>query len=188
MDVALAAVRFGGDMRWNTVQMPASFNPFQHLSGMLHIVLFQPQIAPNTGNIGRMCAITKSRLHLIHPLGYHITDRNLKRAGMDYWYSLDVHQHENWEGFKASAAAPQRLWLFTAQATRSFWEASYTAGDGLVFGNEGAGAPDWLHAELGEEKRLKIPHANGALRSLNLSTAAGVAAYEALRQIGMPSY
>jgi tRNA (cytidine/uridine-2'-O-)-methyltransferase len=151
---------------------------------MIHIVLFQPQIAPNTGNIGRMCAVTRSRLHLIHPLGYRITDSQLKRAGMDYWYSLDVHQHADWAAFRASPAAPQRLWLFTTHATRTFWDVRYADGDGLVFGNEGAGAPEWLHAELGDEHRVKIPHANAALRSLNLSTAAGIACYEALRQLG----
>jgi tRNA (cytidine/uridine-2'-O-)-methyltransferase len=154
---------------------------------MLHIVLFQPQIAPNTGNIGRMCAVTKSRLHLIHPLGFKITDRHLKRAGMDYWYSLDVHQHADWAAFKSSPAAPPRLWLFTTHASRTFWDVRFADGDGLVMGNEEAGVPDWLHAEFGEERRLKIPHANADLRSLNLSTAAGVAAYEALRQIGLPS-
>ncbi len=153
---------------------------------MLHLVLFRPQIAPNTGNIGRMCAVSRSRLHLIHPLGFEITDKHLKRAGLDYWRSLDVHEHTDWAAFKASAAAPKRLWLFTTQAAQSFWDARYADGDGLVFGNEEAGAPDWLHAEFGEDRRLKIPHANAALRSLNLSTAAGIAGYEALRQVGLP--
>jgi tRNA (cytidine/uridine-2'-O-)-methyltransferase len=152
---------------------------------MLHIVLFQPQIAPNTGNIGRMCAVTKSRLHLIHPLGFEVTDKQLKRAGMDYWYSLDVHHHDNWDAFKASSVAPRRLWLFTTHATQTFWAAKYADGDGLVFGNEEAGAPDWLHAQVGPEQRLKIPHADTSLRSLNLSTAAGIACYEALRQTGL---
>lgn len=152
---------------------------------MLHIVLFQPQIAPNTGNIGRMCAVTRSRLHLIHPLGFEVTDKQLKRAGMDYWHSLDVHHHANWDAFKASAVAPQRLWLFTTHATKTLWTARYADGDGLVFGNEEAGAPDWLHEAIGAEWRVKIPHANTALRSLNLSTAAGIACYEALRQTGL---
>ena len=152
---------------------------------MLHVVLFAPQIPPNTGNIGRMCAVTRTRLHLIHPLGFEITDKNLKRAGMDYWRALDVHQHADWTAFRASPAAPRRLWLFTTHAAQSFWEARYADGDGLVFGNEGAGAPDWLHEEL-RDRRVTIPHANPDLRSLNLSTAAGVAAYEALRQIGLP--
>ena len=152
---------------------------------MLHITLFQPEIPQNTGNVGRMCALTRTRLHLIHPLGFEITDKNLKRAGMDYWHSLDVHQHASWDAFKASAVAPRRLWLFTTHAERTFWETSFADGDGLVFGNESSGAPDWLHEAIGAEGRLTIPHANNELRSLNLSTAAGVACYEALRQVGM---
>jgi len=150
---------------------------------MLHITLFQPEIPQNTWNIGRMCALTRSRLHLIHPLGFKVTDRNLKRAGMDYWYSLDVHHHADWSAFKASQAAPKRLWLFTTKSQKSFWDVRYEDGDGLVFGNEGAGAPEWLHTEIGVEQRVTIPHANPDLRSLNLSTAAGIACYEALRQV-----
>jgi tRNA (cytidine/uridine-2'-O-)-methyltransferase len=100
---------------------------------------------------------------------------------MDYWHSLDVHHHADWAAFRASGVAPTRLWLFTTRATLGFWEATFADGDGLVFGNEGSGAPDWLHAEL-RESRVTIPHANPDLRSLNLSTAAGVACYEALRQ------
>jgi tRNA (cytidine/uridine-2'-O-)-methyltransferase len=151
---------------------------------MIHVVLFQPEIAPNTGNVGRMCALTRSRLHLIHPLGFVINDRNLRRAGMDYWKSLDVHEHANWEAFKNSPVAPKRLWLFTTKTRQSFWDVSFADGDGLVFGNEGSGAPAWLHDEIGEVQRVTIPHANSELRSLNLSTAAGIACYEALRQIG----
>ncbi|HYP17178.1 MAG TPA: tRNA (cytidine(34)-2'-O)-methyltransferase [Opitutus sp.] len=151
---------------------------------MLHVVLFQPEIAPNTGNIGRMCALTRSRLHLIHPLGFVINDRNLRRAGMDYWKALDVHEHADWPAFRASAVAPRRLWLFTTHAARCFWDVEFVDGDGLVFGNESSGAPEWLHQEMGDERRVTIPHANPDLRSLNLSTAAGVACYEALRQIG----
>ena len=154
------------------------------MTAMLHMVLFAPEIAPNTGNVGRLCALTCSRLHLIHPLGFAITDKHLKRAGMDYWKSLDVHEHADWKAFRASPSAPQRLWLFTTKTTQSYWDVSYSAGDGLVFGNEGSGAPDWLHAEIGEARRVTIPHANPALRSLNLSTAAGIGCYEALRQIG----
>src|SRR5690606_25189065 len=145
---------------------------------MIHVVLFQPEIAPNTGNIGRMCALTGSRLHLIHPLGFVINDRNLRRAGMDYWKALDVHEHENWTAFRASPLAPRRLWLFTTHSAQSFWEVEYARDDGLVFGNEGAGAPEWLHEEIGVAQRVTIPHVNPDLRSLNLSTAAGVACYE----------
>lgn len=154
---------------------------------MLHVVLYRPEIAPNTGNIGRMCALTRSRLHLIHPLGFEITDKNLKRAGMDYWSSLDVHEHEDWSHFRNSPAAPKRLWLFTTKTEQSFWGVRYADGDGLVFGNEGSGAPEWLHDEIGATQRVTIPQANPTLRSLNLSTAAGIATYEALRQLGMPS-
>ena len=152
---------------------------------MLHIVLFQPEIPQNTGNIGRLCALTCTRLHLIHPLGYEITDKHLKRAGMDYWHSLDVHHHADWAAFKSSEAGPKRLWLFTTKTATSYWSARYADGDGLVFGNEGHGAPEWLHTEFGAERRVTIPHANSELRSLNLSTAAGIACYEALRQTGL---
>lgn len=155
------------------------------LRAVLHLVLFTPQIPQNTGNVGRMCAVTCSRLHLIHPLGFVINDRNLRRAGMDYWKSLDVHEHADWGTFRASPHAPKRLWLLTTKAEQSFWDVRYSAGDGLVFGNEGEGAPAWLHEELGQS-RVVIPQANPRLRSLNLSTAAGIACYEALRQIRRP--
>lgn len=157
-----------------------------HLSGVLHLVLFNPEIPQNTGNVGRLCALTRSRLHLIHPLGFEISDRHLRRAGMDYWRSLDVHEHADWSAFRASPHGPRRLWLLTTKTERSFWTACYADGDGLVFGNEGHGAPEWLHAEIGVDQRITIPHANPDLRSLNLSTAAGIACYEALRQLGLP--
>lgn len=149
---------------------------------MLHVVLFQPEIPQNTGNVGRMCAVTGSRLHLIHPLGFAITDRHLRRSGMDYWRSLDVHEHASWDAFLASPAAPARLWVFTTRAERSFWDVAYADGDGLVFGRETSGLPDWLHATAGE-RRLKVPQLTPGLRSLNLSTCAGIATYEALRQL-----
>lgn len=153
---------------------------------MIHIVLFQPEIPQNTGNVGRMCAITRCRLHLIHPLGFTITDRHLRRAGMDYWYSLDLHHHRNWAEFQTSPVRPRRLWLLTTKGSQSFWDVRYADGDGLVFGNEGSGAPEWLHDEIGPGQRITIPHANTDLRSLNLSTAAGIATFEALRQTGYP--
>ena len=150
---------------------------------MIHIVLYNPEIPQNTGNIGRMCAYTSSRLHLIHPLGFSITDRHLRRSGMDYWHSLDLHHHDDWDAFLSSSARPQRLWLFTTRAETVFWDAPFADGDGLVFGNEGYGAPEWLHQEIGDKFRLRIPQWGPDLRSLNLSTSAGIAAYEALRQI-----
>ncbi len=150
---------------------------------MLHIVLFQPQIPQNTGNIGRLSAITKSRLHLIHPLGFEITDRHLKRSGMDYWKALDIVHHQSDEDFLNSPQKPERIWLLTTKAEKSFWEADFMDGDGLLFGNETSGCPDRLHQAMEPGHRITIPHYNQNLRSLNLSTSAGIATYEALRQI-----
>jgi len=147
----------------------------------LHVVLMAPQIPQNTGNIGRMCAVTGSRLHLVEPLGFSLDDRYLRRAGMDYWRSLDVHVHANWQALMASPARPKRLWLMTTRASTSFWDVTYVLGDGLVFGCEGHGAPQWLHDAIGPAHSLKIDQPTQALRSLNLATSAGVATYEALR-------
>ena len=147
----------------------------------LHVVLFQPEIPPNTGNIGRTCAITGSRLHLVHPLGFSTDAAHLRRSGLDYWEALDVHEHADWAALEASAARPQRMWLFTTKASRRYWDVRFEPGDGLVFGAESAGVPPWLHERLGAT-RVTIPQPNAALRSLNLSTAAGIAVYEALRQ------
>ncbi len=152
-----------------------------------HIVLFRPEIPQNTGNVGRLCACTGARLHLIKPLGFKIDDRQLRRSGMDYWFALDLHIHEDWEAFRSCKSAPDRLWLLTTHATTSFWDVKYKQGDGLIFGNEGHGAPDWLHQEIGDDYRVKIPLVTGDLRSLNLSTSAGVAAYEVLRQFSSDS-
>lgn len=151
---------------------------------MLHLILFQPDIAPNTGNVGRLCNVTGSRLHLIHPLGFAITDRHLRRAGMDYWRALDVHEHESFEAFLAAGTRPpiDRIFLFTTKARHSFWDAGFSDGDGLLFGKETAGSPEWLHAWAGE-RRLVIPQPNPLARSINIATAAGIATYEALRQI-----
>jgi tRNA (cytidine/uridine-2'-O-)-methyltransferase len=149
--------------------------------GKLHIVLFQPEIPQNTGNIGRLCAVTGATLHLIHPLGFKIEDRHLKRSGMDYWYELDLVEHASWDAFLASPRLPKRLWLFTTKAQQSYWDASFEEGDGLLFGSESAGVPDYVHAYAGD-KRITLPQFNPKLRSLNLSTAVGIASYEALRQ------
>ena len=149
----------------------------------LHVVLVAPQIPQNTGNIGRLCAVTGSVLHLVHPLGFSLEDRYLRRAGMDYWRALDVRQHADWPSFLANPARPGRLWLFTTHAETSFWDGAYAPGDGLVFGCEGAGAPPAVHDAIGAPHRMRIDQPQAGLRSLNLATAAGVATYEALRQI-----
>lgn len=151
---------------------------------LLHLILFNPEIPQNTGNIGRLGAYTRCRLHLIKPLGFTITDRHLKRSGMDYWKELDVHYHDDWAAFRKHPGSPRRIWLFTTRSTTSFWDVSFQAGDGLLFGSESKGCPDWLHADVGDPWRITLPRfSEHPLRSLNLSTSVGIATYEALRQI-----
>lgn len=149
---------------------------------LVQVALRCPEIPQNTGNVGRLCAITGSRLHLIHPLGFTITDRHLKRSGMDYWHSLDLHEHENWQAFR-TAESHRRTWLFTTKATRTFWDVSFAPGDILLFGNEGHGCPEEVHEAIGDEHRIRIPHPREGLRSINLATSVGIAVYEALRQL-----
>lgn len=131
-----------------------------------------------------MCAIVGARLHLIRPLGFTLTQSKLKRSGMDYWDELDLVIHSNWEEFKACELAPSldRIWLFTTKSERSHWSADFKDGDGLLFGAEDCGCPENIHQEIGE-RRVKIPQFAPNLRSLNLATSAGIATYEAMRQI-----
>ena len=149
---------------------------------MIDIILFQPEIPQNTGNIGRLCAFTKSRLHLIHPLGFQVNDKNLRRAGMDYWQSLEVLEYNNWECFLNSSSRPDNIYLLTTHAQKSIWDAKFKIGDGLLFGNEGKGASENVHNWAGKN-RITIPKYNPELRSLNLAVSVGVALYEAIRQI-----
>lgn len=149
---------------------------------MIEIILHRPEIPQNTGNIGRICAFTGCKLHLIHPLGFQITDKNLRRAGMDYWKTLEVKEHKSWEDFLKSKNKPRRIFLFTTHATKPFWEADFHEGDGLLFGNEGTGAPKKIH-DWAQSNRVTIPNYSNGLRSLNLAVSVGIATYEALRQI-----
>ncbi|MGA0134070.1 MAG: tRNA (cytidine(34)-2'-O)-methyltransferase [Opitutales bacterium] len=157
------------------------------MSPPIHLVLLRPEIAPNTGNVGRMCAVTGCVLHLVRPLGFRIDDAKLRRAGMDYWRRLDVREHDSFEAFLAAPGRPERLWLFTTSAPRAHWDVRYLVGDGLVFGCESAGASPEEHAWFGPDRSVKIPQYDALARSLNLSTACGVGAYEALRQIRGPA-
>jgi tRNA (cytidine/uridine-2'-O-)-methyltransferase len=151
---------------------------------MLNVVLFRPEIPQNCGNIGRLCAYTGTRLHLVRPLGFQISDKYLKRSGMDYWDDLDLRIFDDWNAFKAQDGAPVRRWLFTTHATRSYWDAGFKDGDALIFGSEGGGVPDWMHKEIGDEFRVTIPrYSDKPLRSLNLATSVGIGLYEALRKI-----
>lgn len=148
---------------------------------MIDIILFQPEIPQNTGNIGRICAFTGCRLHLIHPLGFEINDKNLRRAGMDYWKELDVIDHKDWESFISNPHRPQNVYLLTTHSSKTLWDVEFKKGDGLLFGNEGYGAPEYVHEWV--NSRITIPKYNNHLRSLNLAVSVGIASYEALRQL-----
>ena len=147
---------------------------------MLHIVLIEPEIPPNTGNIARLCLATGSRLHLVGPLGFSLDEKSLRRAGMDYWDRCDV---KIWNSFKEvqDQAGGSRLFLFSTKATSAYWDQSFVDGDYLVFGRETRGLPESLLSEHASSC-LTIPMREDA-RSLNLATSAGIALYEALRQI-----
>ena len=150
---------------------------------MLNVVLVEPEIPQNTGNISRTCAATGSRLHLIKPLGFEISDRQLKRAGLDYWHLLDVRVYENLEDFFAGNEVRQ-MRLFTTKAPRTYTQLSYQDECFLFFGKETKGLPeDFLRAHA--EDCVKLPMIEEA-RSLNLSNAVAVGVFEALRQLEFP--
>lgn len=149
---------------------------------MLHIVLIEPEIPPNTGNIGRLCLATGSRLHLVEPLGFSTDDKTLLRAGLDYWKDVDCHRWPNFEALQQAAQPGARYFYFTTKTTRRHWDADFRDGDHLVFGRETRGLPESLLAE-NEATCVTIPQTGG--RSLNLATAVGIGMYEALRQIEM---
>jgi tRNA (cytidine/uridine-2'-O-)-methyltransferase len=147
-----------------------------------HIVLIEPEIPPNTGNIARLCAATGTTLHLVGKLGFSIDDKHLRRAGLDYWDSVELKRWNSLEELRRSN--PQgRFWLTSKKALRSHIEADFHAGDYLVFGKETQGLPEELLAAE-PEWTLRIPILTEKVRSLNLSTAAGIVLYEALRQTG----
>jgi len=147
---------------------------------MLHIVLWEPEIPPNTGNIARLCAATATRLHLIGRLGFRLDDRTLKRAGCDYWPSVDIQFHDTLEEFEKHF--PGRIFCLTAHAVRSYTQARFADDDALVFGSESRGLPDSFR-QRHAERAFVIPMPTGKVRSLNLATAAGIVLYEALRQV-----
>lgn len=149
---------------------------------MLDIVLFQPEIPPNTGNIIRLCANTGFKLHLIEPLGFSIEDKRLKRAGLDYHEFVNLKKHANFETFLANEK-PQRLFAVTTKATNYFADVSYQAGDYLLFGSETSGLPETVRQQIDDEKKIRIPMVPES-RSMNLSNAAAVVIYEAWRQLG----
>ena len=156
---------------------------------MLHVVLVEPEIPQNCGNIARTCAATGSSLHLVRPLGFDISQgairRNMKRCGLDYWHLVEVSDYENLEDlFRRHPEAASDLWLTTTKAPRSYAEAAFTPDSWLFFGKETAGLPAALRERF-RERCVRLPMVDEA-RSLNLSNAVAVCVYEALRQSGFP--
>ncbi|MBA3554261.1 MAG: tRNA (cytidine(34)-2'-O)-methyltransferase [Gemmatimonadales bacterium] len=148
----------------------------------LQVALIQPLIPPNTGNIARLCAATDTSLHLIEPLGFSLDDAELRRAGLDYWQSVDLWVHPDWFAFR-DAMSRDRCLYFSARATQSFWDAPYQPNGCLVFGNETDGMPDRI-LDKHPDRCFRIPM-TGPVRSLNLATAVGIVVYEALRRCGV---
>jgi tRNA (cytidine/uridine-2'-O-)-methyltransferase len=155
-----------------------------HADVPLHIALVEPEIPPNTGNVARLCAATGCQLHLIEPLGFRIDDRELKRAGLDYWEHLGVAVHASLEAFLEATAHLQH-WYLSTRGKRVYAEAPFERGDVLVFGKETKGLPQAL-IDAHPDRALRIPQRPGSVRSINLSTAAGVVTYCALARLGFP--
>lgn len=148
----------------------------------MHVVLYQPEIPQNTGSIARLCAATATPLHLVRPLGFEITDKHLKRAGLDYWPHVDVRMHDSWERFRARHGG-ERLLFFSKKASRSYTDARYGEEDFLIFGPETRGLPEDMLA-IEADRAFRIPMMTAAVRSLNLSNAVSIVVYEGLRQLG----
>ncbi|MBV8727031.1 MAG: tRNA (cytidine(34)-2'-O)-methyltransferase [Candidatus Eremiobacteraeota bacterium] len=150
----------------------------------MNIALVEPQIPPNTGNVARLCAATGCALHLVEPLGFRIDDRELKRAGLDYWESVDLKLHSSLDEFMSATAAQSR-WFFSTHGTRNYADGNYALGDFLIFGKETTGLPRSI-LEQHAEHAMRIPMRGKAVRSLNLSTAVGIVTYSALAQLNFP--
>lgn len=156
-----------------------------HDTPLLHIVLYQPEIPPNTGNIGRSCVATGSRLWLVEPLGFDISEKAVRRAGLDYWSLLDLRVVPDWQtltGELREQFSTGRVWLFTKTAKQSYLQPQYQPGDVLIFGCETRGLPPEIMTEF-PDNLVRVPM-RPQVRSLNLAVTAGIAMYEAVRQIG----
>ncbi len=154
---------------------------------MVQIVLVTPEIPANTGNIARTCAATLTPLHLVEPLGFRLSDRYMKRAGLDYWNAVDLHRHPSWEAFVKShlmgSSSHQQVWCFSVRGTEVYTQIQYQPQDWLIFGSETQGLPPEI---LSEYPSARIP-LSGPVRGLNLSNAVAVALFEALRQLQLRS-
>jgi len=149
----------------------------------MNIVLLEPEIPPNTGNVARLCAATKSVLHLIEPFGFKLDDAQLKRAGMDYWQQVEWHRWKSWAAFAEKLPVKARLWVIESKGPKLYSDAKFSPDDYLVFGRETAGLPKTLLAQH-RENWLRIPMFNEKSRSLNLSNCVALVLFEALRQQG----
>jgi tRNA (cytidine/uridine-2'-O-)-methyltransferase len=147
---------------------------------MFHVVLYQPEIPPNTGNIIRLCANTGTRLHLIHPLGFVLDDRKLRRAGLDYREWAVLQEHQSLAAFRM-AVGPRRLWAVSTKGTRMYSDIRYRPGDAFLLGPETRGLPDEILQVCGRESVLRVPMVARS-RSLNLANSAAIVIYEAWRQ------
>jgi tRNA (cytidine/uridine-2'-O-)-methyltransferase len=149
----------------------------------IHVVLLHPEIHWNTGNAGRTCLATGATLHLVEPLGFSLDERQVKRAGLDYWDHVDRRIWPSWDAFERALPSLGEPWLFSTKATRALWDAPLAATDdvALVFGRETTGLPDSVIARFAE-RLVAMPMSSPVVRSLNLSTCVGIATYEVLRQ------
>ena len=153
-------------------------------TSMLHVVLVNPEIPHNTGAIGRLCLATGARLHLVKPLGFAIDDRQVKRAGLDYWKDVDLSIWESWEDFQDSVNEGANFYLLTTKTKCAYWEKEFKDGDYLIFGAETKGLPESILTE-NLDSCVTIPMKENSTRSLNLATSAGIVLYEAVRQTGI---
>lgn len=151
----------------------------------LNIVLYQPEIPQNTGNIGRTCVLTNSKLHLIKPLGFSVEDKHIKRSGLDYWPLLDVTYYENFDEFY-EMHKDKKMYLSTTKGGKFYNEVNYCMDDFIMFGRESSGVPKEV-AQLFKENLIRIPMIETTERSLNLSNCVSIIAFEALRQLGFPN-
>lgn len=148
----------------------------------LNIVLYNPEIPQNTGNIARTCVLTDSKLHLIKPLGFEINEKQVRRAGLDYWKDLELEIHESYEDF-INKYGDKTIYLATTHGGTHFDEISFKEGDFIMFGRESSGVPEEVHKN---HAGIRVPMIKTSTRSLNLSNTVAIIAYEALRQIGFP--
>jgi tRNA (cytidine/uridine-2'-O-)-methyltransferase len=151
----------------------------------LNIVLFQPEIPQNTGNIARTCVLTNSKLHLIKPLGFSLDEKHLKRAGLDYWQYLDMEIHESYEEFREKYKEGN-FYFSTTKASKIYAEVQYSEGDFIIFGKESAGLPDYIR-DSNVGGLIRVPMLQTSTRSLNLSNTVAIVAYEVMRQMNFPN-